>query len=148
MSTRRDVFQLLDKGMDDAVIVEQLKLNPNTFVAYKQQWKKERGIKTNPPKTADELADKLFNDFDKKNEVKSETPTKKTYVSPAAAAKEEAPKSTLKLLTESKTYKGAYGEYTITDGILTVTLNDKALLLEKPSLEELILELNQLGGMM
>lgn len=146
MSTRNDVFKLLDQGIDDALIVEQLKLNPNTFVAYKQQWKKEKGVKSNPPKSADELADKLFGNPDKKNEVKSEAPTKKTYVSPASS--KEAPKSALKLLTESKTYKGAYGEYTITDGILTVTLNDKSLLLEKPNLEELILELNQLGGMM
>lgn len=146
MSTRSDVFELLDKGIDDAVIVEQLKLNPNTFVSYKQQWKKERGIKSNPPKTADELADKLFSDFNKKNEVKAETPSKKTYIPPTSC--KEASKSTLKLLSESRTFKGAYGEYTITDGVLAVTLNDKSLLLEKPSLEELILELNQLGGMM
>lgn len=148
MSVRSEVFKLLDQGMESVDIMQKLNIDAQTVAGYKYQWRKEKGIKLDVAKNADELADKIFSDFDKKKEVKAEPPTKKTYVSPATAVKEEAPKSKLKLLTESKTYKGEYGEYTITDGVLTVTLNDKALLLEKPSLEELILELNQLGGMM
>lgn len=146
MSIRSEVFKLLDQGVESVDIMQKLGIDAQAVAGYKYQWKKERGIKSNVAKNADELADKLFSDFNKKNEVKAETQSKKTYIPPTSC--KEAPKSTLKLLSESRTFKGAYGEYTITDGVLAVTLNDKSLLLEKPSLEELILELNQLGGMM
>lgn len=88
----------------------------------------------NIPSTPDELADAIFDT----KEVK----VKKTYVPNSKVFSN----SSLKLVTESKTYRGKYGEYTITDGILTIMLNDNSNSLEKPNLEELILELNELGG--
>lgn len=143
MSIRSEVFKMLDANVESVDIMQKLGVDAQTIAGYKWQWKKERGIKSNPPKTADELVERVLGDFDKKNETKHTE--KKTYVAPGIVNPE---KSTLKLISETKNYKGKYGEYTITDGVLTITLNDNSNSLEKPNLEELILELNQLGGMM
>lgn len=144
MSIRNDVFTLLDRQVEPTEIMEQLNIDAPTMATYKYQWKKARGIKATPAKSADELADKIFNDTNGKEEVKTEV-TEKKHFTPKGQSET---KKGLQLVAEHKTYKGEYGEYTIVNGMLTIKLDNITMPFTKISLAELVKELDKLGGLM
>lgn len=95
--------------------------------------------KNNIPKTPDELADALFG---KEEDKKVEQPKKKAFVPKTQV---EEVKSTLKLVTE--VYEGECSKYIVTNNVLTISINRQFIQINKSSLNKLIKELNELGGL-
>lgn len=158
---RDKIYKMFDEGKSEQEITNETEVTKQVLSTYGYDYRQERemSIEEFTQKVAPiERKEPYAQDVPKVKQPpkvtidpkKEETSHKKTYVSPSSKQKASvpSPKSTLKLLNETKTYKGAYGEYTISDGYLTIILNDIGTSLEKPRLLDLIRELDEVGGLM